>query len=79
MLALFASKNLSISVVESLSEQSPHRFQQIQVEKIQFNLNFELVLDFSPDLIAYWCILKHYQNKWQSKYLIKQRREFKMA
>lgn len=79
MLALFASKNLSISVVENLSEEHPHRFQQIKVEKIQFNVNLELVLDFSNDLIAYWCIMKHYQNKWQSKYLFKQRREFQMA
>ena len=43
----------------------------MSVEKIQVDINYEVMLDLSPDLIDLWFIFRHFSNKFDSKYKTK--------
>ena len=41
-------------------------------DKVQVNLNYELILDISAEVIDLKLILDHFKNKWSSKYRTKE-------
>jgi len=70
-LALFASKNLKIHRIVNLGEKKNTLSESISAEKVQLNINYEVILDLSPELIDLWFIHKHFINKFASKYIVR--------
>jgi tRNA U34 5-carboxymethylaminomethyl modifying enzyme MnmG/GidA len=59
-LALFASKNLKYETVEHLDEHRRQKEQTLAVDRIQIDVNYEVYLDLSPELVDFWFIYKHF-------------------
>ena len=71
-LAIFACKNLKYEILTHLSDVRRKIEQNFFAQRLQIDLNFEVLLDMSPLLIDFWFIHTHFKNKWTSKYKVRE-------
>ena len=71
-LALFASKNMKYESIVHLSDKRRKAEQYMSAQKIQIDVNYEVFLDMSPEMIDLWLIHSHFKKKWSSKYKVKE-------
>jgi len=45
--------------------------QNMVASSVSVNVNYEVALDLSPELIDLWILTKHFSTKWSSKYKTK--------
>lgn len=70
-LSIFASKNLKYRSVVHLSDVRRQKEIYFDAQRLQLDVNYEILLDMSPELIDLWIIYQHFQAKWQSKYKVR--------
>ena len=71
-LALFASNDLKYESIVHLSDKRRDKEQYLSALRIQINVNYEIFLDISSELVDLWIINQHFKRKWSSKYKIKE-------
>jgi|APSaa5957512535_1039671.scaffolds.fasta_scaffold607914_1 hypothetical protein len=59
-LALLASKNMKYESIVHLSDKRRKKEQYMSAQKIQIDVNYEVFLDMSPEMIDFWLIHSHF-------------------
>lgn len=67
-LALVASKNFRYVSERNLVGKRHVMTQILKADKLQYDANCETLLDLSPQLTKYMLVLKHFSNKFNTKY-----------